>query len=145
MAIRVGINGFGRIGRNFFRAAREAGSPMEIVAVNDLCRLDAMAHLLEYDSVLGPLPDDISAVDDGISVNGHRLQVLSKRSPSDIPWAARCFAGDDRLVVARLLLVARGGQCVVRHGFAYPLVQAAQMGEHRGSDQSRFRHVLGFL
>ena len=58
MAIRVGINGFGRIGRNFFRAAREAGSPMEIVAVNDLCRLDAMAHLLEYDSVLGPLPDE---------------------------------------------------------------------------------------
>ncbi len=86
MAIRVGINGFGRIGRNFFRAAKEAGADLDFVAVNDLGSLDTMAHLLKYDSVLGQLQSEIKAVDGGISVDGDTLKVLSERNPADLPW-----------------------------------------------------------
>ncbi len=86
MAIRVGINGFGRIGRNFFRAAKAAGADIDFVAVNDLGALDTMAHLLKYDSVLGQLPNDISAVEGGISVDGDVLRVLSVRNPDELPW-----------------------------------------------------------
>src|SRR4028119_2387718 len=78
MPVRVGINGFGRIGRNFFRAAKQAGADIDIVAVNDLGALDVMAHLLKYDSVLGVLPQDIKATSGGISVDGDELQVLSR-------------------------------------------------------------------
>ena len=86
MAIRVGINGFGRIGRNFFRAAKQSGVDIDFVAVNDLGSLDTMAHLLKYDSVLGKLPNEIKAVDGGISVDGDILQVLSERNPNELPW-----------------------------------------------------------
>ena len=86
MTIRVGINGFGRIGRNFFRAAKKAGADIDFVAVNDLGSLDTMAHLLKYDSVLGTLPYEIKAVDGGISVDGDVLKVMSERSPADLPW-----------------------------------------------------------
>jgi glyceraldehyde 3-phosphate dehydrogenase len=86
MTIRVGINGFGRIGRNFFRAAKQTGADIDFVAVNDLGSLETMAHLLKYDSVLGKLPNDISAVDGGISVDGDVLRVLSERNPADLPW-----------------------------------------------------------
>ncbi|MEY3806224.1 MAG: glyceraldehyde-3-phosphate dehydrogenase [Actinomycetota bacterium] len=86
MTVRVGINGFGRIGRNFFRAVAAQGADIEIVAVNDLGSLKTMAHLLKYDSVLGVLPDDIKAVDEGISVNGKVLKVLSERDPKALPW-----------------------------------------------------------
>ena len=86
MTIRVGINGFGRIGRNFFRAVRASGADIEIVAVNDLGSLKTMAHLLKYDSVLGVLPNDISATDDGISVDGKVLKVLQVRDPKELPW-----------------------------------------------------------
>ncbi|MDH4279463.1 MAG: type I glyceraldehyde-3-phosphate dehydrogenase [Acidimicrobiia bacterium] len=86
MAIRVGINGFGRIGRNFFRAAKAAGADIDFVAVNDLGSLDTMAHLLKYDSVLGQLPNTIEAVDGGISVDGDVLKVLSVRNPEELPW-----------------------------------------------------------
>ena len=86
MGIRVGINGFGRIGRNFFRAAKQSGADIDFVAVNDLGSLDTMAHLLKYDSVLGKLPNEIKAVDDGISVDGDVLKVLSERNPNDLPW-----------------------------------------------------------
>ena len=68
--IRVGINGFGRIGRNFFRAVNAANAPIEIVAVNDLGSIKTMAHLLKYDSVLGILPNEIIPVEEGISVDG---------------------------------------------------------------------------
>ncbi len=87
MSIRVGINGFGRIGRNFFRAARQADIEMDIVAVNDLCPLDTMAHLLKYDSVLGPLSAHVSVVDDALSIDGNTLTVLTERSPRGLPWA----------------------------------------------------------
>ncbi|MFV0525126.1 MAG: type I glyceraldehyde-3-phosphate dehydrogenase [Acidimicrobiales bacterium] len=86
MAVRVGINGFGRIGRNFFRAAKKAGADIDFVAVNDLGDVNTMAHLLKYDSVLGTLPYEISAVDGGISVDGDVLKVLSERNPADLPW-----------------------------------------------------------
>ena len=77
MTVRVGINGFGRIGRNFFRAAKQRGADIDFVAVNDLGSLDQMAHLLKYDSVLGVLPNDIKATKNCISVDGDELRVLS--------------------------------------------------------------------
>ncbi|NBO79867.1 MAG: type I glyceraldehyde-3-phosphate dehydrogenase, partial [Actinobacteria bacterium] len=88
MTIRIGINGFGRIGRNFWRASRTNSSDIEIVAVNDLGNRATMAHLLKYDSVLGVLPDTIEATDDGISINGKTLKVLSERDPKNLPWKA---------------------------------------------------------
>jgi glyceraldehyde 3-phosphate dehydrogenase len=88
MTIKVGINGFGRIGRNFFRAVQAANAPIEIVAVNDLGNIKTMAHLLKYDSVLGILPNDIKPVDDGISIDGKVLKVLQQRDPKDLPWAS---------------------------------------------------------
>ena len=86
VTVRVGINGFGRIGRNFFRAATARGADIEIVAVNDLGSLKTMAHLLKYDSVLGVLPNDIKAVENGISIDGKVLRVLSERDPKALPW-----------------------------------------------------------
>ncbi len=88
MTVRVGINGFGRIGRNFFRAIAARGADIEIVAVNDLGSLKTMAHLLKYDSVLGVLPNTIEAVDGGISVDGKVLKVLTERDPKALPWGA---------------------------------------------------------
>ena len=86
MTIKVGINGFGRIGRNFFRAVQASGADIEIVAVNDLGSIKTMAHLLKYDSVLGVLPNKISALEDGISVDGKVLKVLQVRDPKELPW-----------------------------------------------------------
>ncbi len=86
MTVRVGINGFGRIGRNFYRAARAMGADIDVVAVNDLGSLDQMAHLLKYDSVLGTLPQAIKATKGGISVDGDVISVLSERNPADLPW-----------------------------------------------------------
>jgi glyceraldehyde 3-phosphate dehydrogenase len=87
MTIRVGINGFGRIGRNFFRAAKKAGADIDFVAVNDLGSVDTMAHLLKYDSVLGRFDGDVQAADDGIKVDGDTLKVLAIRDPKELPWA----------------------------------------------------------
>jgi glyceraldehyde 3-phosphate dehydrogenase len=86
VTVRVGINGFGRIGRNFFRAIAARDADIEIVAVNDLGSLKTMAHLLKYDSVLGVLPNSIKAVDGGISVDGKVLKVLAERDPKALPW-----------------------------------------------------------
>ncbi len=86
MTVRVGINGFGRIGRNLFRAAKQAGTDLDFVAVNDLGSVDTMAHLLKYDSVLGRLPYDIQVADDGITVDRDTLKVLAVRDPKDLPW-----------------------------------------------------------
>ena len=85
MAVKVGINGFGRIGRNIFRAAM-GQDHVEIVAVNDLTNAATLAHLLKYDSVLGNLDADVKATDDGISVNGRTLTVFSERDPAALPW-----------------------------------------------------------
>jgi glyceraldehyde 3-phosphate dehydrogenase len=86
MAIRVGINGFGRIGRNFFRAQLGRDSDLEIVAINDLGDAPTMAHLLKYDSTLGPLEGDVEVGDGTISAGGETLQVLTERDPGDLPW-----------------------------------------------------------
>lgn len=87
MAIRVGINGFGRIGRNFFRAAKQAGADIDFVAANDLGSVEEMAHLLKYDSVSGLWDADIEAVGDGIKVNGDTIKILAERDPKALPWA----------------------------------------------------------
>ena len=86
MAVRVGINGFGRIGRNFFRAHLQRGVELEIVAVNDLGDAEMMAHLLKYDSVLGQMPGDVSAAEGRIRAGGDDFQVLSVKDPKDLPW-----------------------------------------------------------
>ncbi len=86
MSVRVAINGFGRIGRNVFRAARDRGGDFEIVAVNDLTSADTLAHLLTYDSIHGVYPDPVSSRDDTIVVNGKDVKVLSERDPADLPW-----------------------------------------------------------
>jgi glyceraldehyde 3-phosphate dehydrogenase (phosphorylating) len=86
MTVRVGINGFGRIGRNFFRAAKERNADIEFVAVNDLGSLETMAHLLKYDSVLGILPNTIKATKSGITIDGDELTVLQERDPKQLPW-----------------------------------------------------------
>ncbi len=86
MTIRVGINGFGRIGRNFFRAARAAGADFEIVAVNDLTDNHTLAHLLKYDSILGRLDADVTYDEDSITVDGQRIVALAERDPANLPW-----------------------------------------------------------
>jgi glyceraldehyde 3-phosphate dehydrogenase len=86
MAIKVGINGFGRIGRNFFRAFLERGGEFEVVAINDLGDAKTMAHLLEYDSNYGRLDGGAEATNGRISAGGHELQVLSEREPGRLPW-----------------------------------------------------------
>src|SRR3954466_9241480 len=85
MAIKVGINGFGRIGRNIYRAAM-AHPDIDIVAVNDLTDAKTLAHLLKYDSILGNLKTDISASGDKITVGGDEFQVLSVKDPAQLPW-----------------------------------------------------------
>jgi len=86
MAVKVGINGFGRIGRNVFRAAHAAGADIEFVAVNDLVDTATMAHLLKYDSILGRFPGELTVSGDSISVDGSELEVLSERDPAALPW-----------------------------------------------------------
>ena len=86
MTIKVGINGFGRIGRNFFRAVQESGADIEIVAANDLMDNASIAHLLKYDSVLGVLKADVSATEDSITVGDQTIKVFAERDPAQIPW-----------------------------------------------------------
>ena len=86
MTTRVGINGFGRIGRNFFRAALEQGADIEIVAVNDLTDNKTLAHLLKYDSITGRFQGEVSYDDEGIVVDGKHIKVLAQRNPVDLPW-----------------------------------------------------------
>ncbi|MFC5370132.1 type I glyceraldehyde-3-phosphate dehydrogenase [Arcanobacterium bovis] len=86
MTIRVGINGFGRIGRNFTRAALAAGADFEIVAVNDLTDNKTLAHLLKYDSILGKLDEEVTYTDDSISIGGKEIKALAERNPADLPW-----------------------------------------------------------
>jgi glyceraldehyde 3-phosphate dehydrogenase len=87
MAVKVGINGFGRIGRNVFRAAHAAGADIEFVAVNDLTDPETLAHLLKYDSILGRFPGEVGLDGATISIDGAPLQVLSERDPAALPWA----------------------------------------------------------
>ena len=86
MTVRVGINGFGRIGRNFFRAVQASGADIEIVAANDLMDNKSIAHLLKYDSVLGVLSDDVSSDEESITVGEQRIRVFAERDPAAIAW-----------------------------------------------------------
>lgn len=86
MTIRVGINGFGRIGRNFYRALLASGADVELVAANDLTSNATLAHLLKYDSILGRLPYEVKATDEDITVNGKSFKVFAERDPAKLPW-----------------------------------------------------------
>src|ERR1700741_4261028 len=86
MAVRVGINGFGRIGRNVFRAAHESDADVEIVAVNDITDAGTLGHLLKYDSVYGNFPGEVSVGDGALIVDGREVKVLAERDPAALPW-----------------------------------------------------------
>jgi glyceraldehyde 3-phosphate dehydrogenase len=86
MPVRVGINGFGRIGRNVFRAAQAAGADIEWVAVNDLTDARTLAHLIKYDSILGPYPGTVEHTDDGMVIDGTTIKVLAETDPGALPW-----------------------------------------------------------
>jgi glyceraldehyde 3-phosphate dehydrogenase len=86
VTIRVGINGFGRIGRNFFRAVLASGADIEIVGANDLTDNKTLAHLLKYDSILGRLQEDVSYDDQNIIVGGRKIRALEERDPGSLPW-----------------------------------------------------------
>ncbi len=86
MTIRVGINGFGRIGRNFYRAIIASGADIEIVGVNDLTDNKTLAHLLKYDTVLGRFPLSVDFDDENIIVDGKKIRALAERDPASLPW-----------------------------------------------------------
>jgi glyceraldehyde 3-phosphate dehydrogenase len=87
MALRAGINGFGRIGRNVFRAAQASGAEIDWVGVNDITDTETLAHLLKYDSTLGRYPGEVKASKDGVIVDGDELKVLAERDPAALPWS----------------------------------------------------------
>src|SRR5215208_3563963 len=87
MAVRVGINGFGRIGRNVFRAAHESEADVEIVAVNDITDADTLGHLLRYDSVYGPFAGTVEVRDGALVIDGREVRVLAEKDPANLPWA----------------------------------------------------------
>ena len=86
MSVKVGINGFGRIGRNFLRAVRQTGADVDFVGVNDITDAKTLAHLLKYDSVLGRLDADVTVSENGLSVDGDELRVFAERDPAQLPW-----------------------------------------------------------
>ena len=88
MTVKVGINGFGRIGRNFYRAVVESGADIEVVAVNDLTDNKSLAHLLKYDSILGRFPGEVTFDEESITVDGKTIRVFEERDPSKLDWAS---------------------------------------------------------
>jgi glyceraldehyde 3-phosphate dehydrogenase len=104
MAVKVGINGFGRIGRNLFRAAHAAGADLDFVAVNDITDTGTLAHLLKYDSILGRFPGEVKAGEGSITVDGKELKVLSERDPAALPWGD---LGADVVIESTGLFTAR--------------------------------------
>ena len=86
MAVKIGVNGFGRIGRNFFRASKKKGAKFNFVAVNDITESKTLAHLLKYDSVLGRFDGHVEIDGEGLVVDGDRIKVLAERDPANLPW-----------------------------------------------------------
>jgi glyceraldehyde 3-phosphate dehydrogenase len=126
MAIRVGINGFGRIGRNFFRAAKQIGADLDFVAANDLGSVEQMAQLLELDSVSGRWDADIAAVDDGIKVNGETIKILAERDPKALPWGE---LGVDVVVESTGIFTSREKAAVhLEAGAPFVIVSAPSSG-----------------
>ncbi len=97
MALKAGINGFGRIGRNVFRAAHARGADIDWVGVNDITDTETLAHLLKYDSILGPFPGTVEAGENGLVVDGDELRVFAERDPADLPWERRRRRRGDRV------------------------------------------------
>ena len=126
MTVRVGINGFGRIGRNFFRAAKAQGADIDFVAVNDLGSIDTMAHLLAHDSVHGALSAEVEVTDSGIRVDGDILQVLSERNPEDLPWGD---LGVDVVVESTGIFTKRSGAAMHRSAGAPKVIISAPSGD----------------
>src|ERR687895_2790322 len=104
MALQAGINGFGRIGRNVFRAAHAAGADIDWVGVNDITDNETLAHLLKYDSILGPFPGEVEATENGIVVDGDELRVFAERDPAALPWSD---AGADVVIESTGLFTKR--------------------------------------
>ncbi|MDE0700646.1 MAG: type I glyceraldehyde-3-phosphate dehydrogenase [Acidimicrobiaceae bacterium] len=126
MTVRVGINGFGRIGRNYFRTAKAQGADIDFVAVNDLGSIDTMAHLLAHDSVHGSMAAEIEVTDDGISVDGDLLRVLSERNPEDLPWGD---LGVDVVVESTGIFTKRSGAAMHRTAGAPKVIISAPSGD----------------
>src|SRR6056297_2054763 len=126
MTVRVGINGFGRIGRNFFRAAKAQGADIDFVAVNDLGSIETMAHLLKHDSVHGTFGGTVKAVRGGISVDGDKLDVLSERNPADLPWGE---LGVDVVIESTGIFTSRDGAAAHIEGGAKKVIISAPSGD----------------
>jgi glyceraldehyde 3-phosphate dehydrogenase len=124
MPVRVGINGFGRIGRNMFRAAkaRTEAPDIEWVAVNDLTDATTLAHLLKYDSILGPYPGTVQALDGALEVDGQELKVLAERDPAGLPWKE---LGVDVVIESTGLFTARERAAVHLDGGARKVIVSA--------------------
>ena len=122
MAIRVGINGFGRIGRNFFRAHLQRGGDFEVVAANDLGDAETMAYLLKHDSVLGTLEQEVSAGEGKITVGEQEIQLLTERDPSSLPWSD---LGVDVVIESTGLFADRDGAAKHLEGGAKKVIISA--------------------
>jgi glyceraldehyde 3-phosphate dehydrogenase len=128
MSIRIGINGFGRIGRNIFRAlSRDAAfADMEIVGINDLTDIPTIAHLLKYDSIMGVYEAEVEALEKGIKVNGITIPVTSHRQPADIPWAA--YGAEYVLECTGFFRDMEGAKAHIDAGAAKVLISAPAKG-----------------
>ena len=126
MTIRVGINGFGRIGRNFFRAAKQRGADIDFVAANDLGSKELFAHLLKYDTIFGTWDADVQLTDDGIAVDGDEIRILAERDPKALPWGE---LGVDMVIESTGLFSAKEkAQMHVDAGAPFVIVSAPSAG-----------------
>ncbi len=150
MTIKIGINGFGRIGRNIFRAMLKDSTfeNLEIAAINDLTDHATLAHLVKYDSIMGPLDAEVEVYDEGIVVNGKKIVVTSHRSPADIPWAkagvkyvAECTGLFRDLTAAQAHLDA-GAEKVVISAPAKGDVKTIVMGVNEDDYDGTIHHVV---
>ena len=121
MTVRVGINGFGRIGRNFFRAAKEQGVAIDFVGVNDLTDAATLAHLLKYDSILGRYPGHVSHHDGAVSVDGDALKIFAERDPAKIPWGE---IGADIVIESTGFFADRSAEAHLRAGAKKVVISA---------------------
>ena len=126
MTVRVGINGFGRIGRNFVRAVLASGADVEVVAINDLTSSETLAHLLRYDSTQGRFNGTVTVDGDAIIVNGKRITVFAERDPGALNWAS---VGADVVVESTGLFTARDKAALHLNGGAKKVIVSAPATE----------------